>query len=53
MAINYTTEQREMKIKEMAKEVVEKYKNDLSEIEVEYFIKLIENDLKFYIQLEK
>ena len=48
MAINYTKEEREKKIKEMAKEVVEKYKNELLINEIDYFLKIIENDLKFH-----
>lgn len=53
MAKNYSPEEREEKVKEMAKEVVEKIKKELAEIEIDYFLGLIENDLKFYYQLKR
>lgn len=53
MARNWTLEEREAKIKEIAKEFTDKYKNDLFKNEVDYLVKIIKNDLKFYIQCEK
>lgn len=53
MARNWTIEEREAKIKEIAKEFTDKYKNDLFENEIDYLTALIENDLKFYITSEK
>lgn len=53
MAINYTKVEREKKIKEMAREITEKYKNELLDNEIDYFLQLIENDLRFHIQSEK
>ena len=47
MAINVTLEERMEKLKAMAKDFVEKNKNEISAEEVSYIVNIIENDLKF------
>ena len=44
----YNKEEREKILKEKAREVVEKYNKELHVNEIDYFINLIVNDLKFY-----
>ena len=47
MSINVTLEERMEKLKAIAKDFVEKNKNEISAEEVSYIVNIFENDLKF------